>query len=85
MNVRYMGDSALLVETRNSAEAQRLRQALDAKHIPGVRQLVPGYNSLLLAADPLIVDLDVLAKRLPELMRAPLQASLSRRHEIQVR
>jgi len=84
MNARYMGDSALLVETRDSAEAQRLRHALDAERIPGLRQLVPGYSSLLLEADPLVADLDALARRLPELLRAPSQASISRLHEIPV-
>lgn len=85
MNVRYMGDSALLVETHDSVEAQRLRHVLDAEHIPGLRQLVPGYNSLLLAADPLLVDLDALARRLPALLRVPAQAPLTRSHEIPVR
>lgn len=85
MNVRCMGDSALLVETQDSAEAQRLRHVLEAEHIPGLRQLVPGYESLLLAADPLVLDLDALACRLPELMRVPSQAPISRSHEIPVR
>lgn len=85
MNIRYMGDSALLVETRDSAEAQRLRHALDAEHIPGLRQLVPGYSSLLLEADSLVVDLDALVQRLPQLLRVPSQASISRLHEIPVR
>ena len=54
MNIRPMGDSALLVETRDSAEAQKLLRVLAAEDIPGLRQLVPGYASLLLAADPQI-------------------------------
>jgi KipI family sensor histidine kinase inhibitor len=85
MNVHHMGDSALLVETHDSAEAQRLRHALDAEHIPGLRQLVPGYNSLLLAADPLLVELDALARRLPELLQVPSQVLITRSHEIPVR
>lgn len=85
MNVRYMGDGALLVETRDSAEAQRLRHALDAEHIPGLRQLVPGYDSLLIAADPLLTDMDVLTRRLPGLLRLPQQPQVSKQHEIPVR
>ena len=85
MNVRFMGDSALLVETHDSAEAQRLRHILEAEQIPGLRQLVPGYDSLLVAADPLRVDLDALAQRLPRLLRVPAQAPLTRSHEIPVR
>lgn len=85
MKIGYMGDSALLVETRDSAEAQRLRQALDAERLPGLRQLVPGYKSLLVAGDPLIVDLDALARRLPELLRTPSRAPSGRLHEIPVR
>ena len=85
MNVRHMGDGALLVQVRDSAEAQRLRHVLDAEQVPGMRQLVPGYDSLLIAVDPLVTDLDMLARRLPELLRAPQQASISRQHEIPVR
>ena len=85
MNVRYMGDGALLVEVRDSTEAQRLRNALDTERLPGVRQLVPGYDSLLVAADPLIVDLDALARRLPELLRVPVRTPIGRSHEIPVR
>lgn len=85
MNIRPMGDSALLVETRDSAEAQKLRRVLAAEDIPGLRQLVPGYASLLLAADPLVADLDTLTRRLPALLRTPQQAINPRSHEIAVR
>lgn len=85
MNIRPMGDSAILVETRDSAEAQRLRQALMMESIPGLRQLVPGYSSLLLAVDPLVSDLDALARRLPELLRTPQATINARSHEISVR
>lgn len=85
MNIQAMGDSALLVQTRDSAEAQKLRQTLLAESIPGLRQLVPGYNSLLLVADPLVADLDALAQRLPELLRTPQAAGSAKSHEIPVR
>lgn len=85
MNIRPMGDGALLVETRDSAEAQRLRLTLAAESIPGLRQLVPGLDSLLIAVDPLLTDLDALAQRLPELARTPQAAAAPRSHEISVR
>ena len=85
MNIRPMGDSALLVETRDSAEAQKLHRLLAAEAIPGLRQLVPAYDSLLIAADPLIADLEGLSRRLPELARAPQQQLHPKSHEIPVR
>ena len=85
MNLRYMGDAALLVETRDALEAQQLRRALTAENIRGLRQLVPGYSSLLIAVDPLIIDLDTLAERLPELVRTPEPAPVPRMHEIALR
>ena len=85
MNILPMGDGALLVETRDSAEAQKLRLALAAETIPGLRQLVPGSASLLIEANPLLADLDALAQRLPELVRTPQVATPPRTHEISVR
>lgn len=85
MNFRYMGDAAILVETRDGAEAQQLRRALAAQDIPGLRQLVPGYCSLLIAVDPLVADLDALGQRLPELSRTPEPAPAPKLHEIAVR
>lgn len=85
MNIRPMGDAALLVETRDSTEAQKFRQALAAERIPGLRQLIPGYDTLLLCVDPLAVDLDALAERLPGLLRAPQAATNPKTHEIAVR
>ncbi len=84
MNIRPMGDTALLVETRDSVEAQKLRLALAAESIPGLRQLVPGFDSLLIAVDPLLTDLDVLAQRLPELLHTPQAVPAPRTHEIPV-
>ncbi len=84
MNIRPMGDGALLVETRDNIEAQKLRLALAAESIPGLRQLVPGFDSLLIAVDPLSADLDALAQRLPELLRTPQAMPAPRNHEIPV-
>ena len=85
MNLRYMGDAALLVETRDGNEAQQLRRALAAEVIPGLRQMVPGHSSLLIAVDPLVTDLDALAERLPSLLRTPEPAPAPKLHEIGVR
>jgi len=67
MNTRFMGDSALLVETQDSSEAQALRRALLRQSIPGLRELVPGQASLVIVVDPLLADLEALAARLPAL------------------
>lgn len=85
MKVRYLGDSALLVETGDAAAAQDLRRVLLEQCLPGLRQLVPGANSLLIAADPLGTDLEVFARRLPELVRIPAAATATRQHEFGVR
>ena len=79
-----MGDAALLVETGDAASAQELRRVLLEQGLPGLRQLVPGADSLLIAADPLRTDLEALARRLPDLMRTPAQAAAPRQHEFSV-
>ena len=67
MNTRFMGDAALLVETRDAAEAQTLRRTLSCQLIPGLRELVPGQASLLIVVDPLLTNLETLATNLPAL------------------
>jgi KipI family sensor histidine kinase inhibitor len=84
MKSRLVGDSALLVETAGPAEAQALRRALLDRHVPGLRELIPGQASLFIAVDPLRTDLEALAVRLPELGGdAPEPAP--RRHEFRLR
>lgn len=85
MKVRPMGDGAFLVETGSAAAAQELRRVLLEEAPMGLRQLIPGQDSLLVAADPLLTDLDALARRLPELARRPAQSGAPRQHEIPVR
>jgi len=80
-----MGDSALLVETGDAAAAQELRRVLRELTLPGLRQLVPGATSLLIVVNPLLTDLDDLARRLPELRRTPAEALPPRQHEFGVR
>lgn len=84
MKVRLVGDSALLVETADPAEAQALRRALLARHVPGLRELIPGQASLFVAVDPLRTDLEELAARLPEPGTGVAEAA-PRRHEFKVR
>ena len=84
MNVRHMGDAGLLVETEHSDAAQNLRRVLMTQSIQGVRQLVPGYQSLLVVVDPLVTDLDTLAQRLPALLRTSAPAPSIRYHEVPV-
>ncbi|HSC48361.1 MAG TPA: 5-oxoprolinase subunit PxpB [Gammaproteobacteria bacterium] len=84
MKVRYFGDSSLLVETEDATVAQGLRAELLAEAIPGLRELVPGFRSLLVTADPLVTDLEALAQRLQR--RGPPKFSLPvpRQHEFTV-
>ncbi len=84
MKTRFMGDSALLVETDDPAGAQALRRVLLRGSMPGLREIIPGQSSLLIAADPLRVDLDALAARLPELMRDAAPPAAPRQHEFAV-
>jgi KipI family sensor histidine kinase inhibitor len=65
MKTRFMGEGGLLVETADAAEAHALRRALLQRRIPGLRELIPGYTSLLIVADPLSTDMDALAASLP--------------------
>lgn len=66
MKVRAVGEGALLVETAGPAEAQALRRALLKRDIPGLKELIPGQDSLLIAVDPLRTDMEALAAGLPE-------------------
>ncbi|TMR31835.1 5-oxoprolinase subunit PxpB [Actinomadura geliboluensis] len=66
MKVLRAGDAALLVETGDLATAHRLNAALRDDLPPGVVDVVPGEQTVLVMADP-SADLDRLAARLPHL------------------
>ncbi|TDC82847.1 5-oxoprolinase subunit PxpB [Actinomadura sp. 7K507] len=66
MKVLRAGDAALLVETGDLATAHRLNAALRDEPLPGVVDVVPGEQTVLVVADP-SADLDRLAARLPRL------------------
>ena len=83
MKTRFMGEGGLLVETADAAQAHALRRALLQRRIPGLRELIPGYASLLIVADPLSVDMDALAASLPAQLDAG--SRVVRQHEFTVR
>lgn len=85
MRFSYFGDSALLAEVASSAAAQQLRRALLQADIAGVRELVPGYTTLLIEFDPLILDTAKLERRLPKLSEQAPAIWEHREHEIGVR
>jgi KipI family sensor histidine kinase inhibitor len=75
VRLRPAGERALLVEVGELETVHRLHAALAALDPPGVVELVPGYRTLLLVAEPgRAEDLDELATRLPELELPPAEA-----------
>ena len=82
MNLRRMGEGAVLVEVADFAEAHALRRALLESPLPGVRELIPGHSSLLIVADPLSLDMDSVAANLPGIART--SAMPGRLHEFSV-
>jgi KipI family sensor histidine kinase inhibitor len=76
--IRPSGDAALLVELgeRLSPDIARRVRALDAavaaSRLPGLRERIPGYTTLLCEYDPLTADARQLAAHLAELRRAVL-------------
>ena len=85
MKVGFFGDSALLVEVADSIAAQDLRRVLLKEQLAGLRELVPGYDTLLIKFDPLVLDAAKLARRLPKLLERPLAALQGCEHEVSVR
>ncbi|TMR03040.1 5-oxoprolinase subunit PxpB [Actinomadura soli] len=73
MRVLRAGDAALLVETGDLVTAHRLNAALRDDPPPGVVDVVPGEQTVLVIVDP-SADLDRLAARLPQL-RLPEDAA----------
>ncbi len=65
--VRRAGDAALLVETGDLGSAHRLHAAVRAAALPGVVDVVPGGETVLVTVDPRRSDLDRLAASLTAL------------------
>ena len=75
MNLRPAGERALLVEVGELETVHRLHAALRRLDLPWVTELVPGYRTLLVVADPERAGaLDQLAADLPGLKLPPARA-----------
>jgi KipI family sensor histidine kinase inhibitor len=86
VNLRPAGERALLIEVEDLATVHRLRAAVRALEVPGVVELVCGYRTLLVVADPDHAGvLDELAARLPELELPPAEQVVGELVEIPVR
>jgi len=86
VNLRPAGERALLVEVEDLGTVHRLHAALRALDPPGVTELVPGYRTLLVVADPAHAgSLDELAAALPTLELPPAEAVAGDPVEIPVR
>jgi KipI family sensor histidine kinase inhibitor len=85
VRLRPVGERALLVEVGELETVHRLHAALRELDPPGVVELVPGYRTLLVVADPDRAQLlDELAARLPALELPPAEAVAGEPVEIPV-
>jgi KipI family sensor histidine kinase inhibitor len=86
VRLRPAGERGLLVELESLELVHRLHAALRALDPPGVVELVPAYQTLLVVADPERAGtLDELAARLPTLELPPAEAVAGDPVEIPVR
>jgi KipI family sensor histidine kinase inhibitor len=86
LNLRPAGERALLIEVDELETVHRLHAALRAADPPGVVELVPGYRTLLVVADPARADaLNELAAGLAGLELPPAEAVAGEPVEIPVR
>jgi KipI family sensor histidine kinase inhibitor len=85
VRLRPVGERGLLVEVGELETVHRLHAALRELDQPGVVELVPGYRTLLVVADPDQAQLlDELAARLPALELPPAEAVAGEPVEIPV-
>jgi KipI family sensor histidine kinase inhibitor len=85
MKVRVAGERGLLVEVEDLETVHRLHAALRQLDPPGVVELVPGYRTVLIVADPGQAEaLDELAARLPHLELPPAESVAGETVEIPV-
>lgn len=82
MRIRTAGERALLVELADLSTVHRLLAALRAADLPGVEELIPGYATVLVVADPTRLDLDRLRVELPTWDLPP--ADHAGRHLVQI-
>jgi inhibitor of KinA len=85
-----LGDSALLVEFENRIEQSinerciALAEALAARGVAGVRDIVPAYRTVAVYFDPLKTDRSQLQRELQQTIAAPAAATLVPRDVIRV-
>jgi KipI family sensor histidine kinase inhibitor len=85
VRLRPAGERGLLVEVEDLETVHRLHAALRELDPPGVVELVPGYRTVLIVADPAHAGvLDDLAARLPKLELPPAEAVAGETVEIPV-
>jgi KipI family sensor histidine kinase inhibitor len=85
VKLRVAGERGLLVEVDNLETVHRLHAALRELDPPGVVELVPGYRTVLIVADPGQAEaLDELAARLPHLELPPAESVAGETVEIPV-
>jgi KipI family sensor histidine kinase inhibitor len=85
VRVRPAGERGLLVEVDELKNVHRLHAALRELDPPGVVELVPGYRTILIVAEPERAGvLDELAARLPGLELPPAEAVAGETAEIPV-
>jgi KipI family sensor histidine kinase inhibitor len=85
VRLRPAGERGLLVEVGELETVHRLHAALRDLDPPGVVELVPGYRTLLIVADPDRAELlDELAARLPALELPPAESVAGEPVEIPV-
>ena len=85
MRLRPAGERGLLVEVEELETVHRLHAALRRLDLPGVVELVPGYRTVLIVADPERAGvLDELAAGLPGLELPPAGAVAGEAVEIPV-
>lgn len=71
---RVMGDRALLLELGDeisptvNGRVRELFLELDRRRIPGIKEIVPGYSSLMVVYDPLTLPFSLLQKALSGVM-----------------
>jgi KipI family sensor histidine kinase inhibitor len=85
VKLRVAGERGLLVEVDDLETVHRLHAALRELDPPGVVELVPGYRTVLIVADPGQAEvLDELAARLPSLELPPAETVAGETVEIPV-
>ncbi|MEJ5359659.1 MAG: 5-oxoprolinase subunit PxpB [Desulfobacterales bacterium] len=82
LRFRFMGERSVLVELGDRIEpatnrrVHRLMRLLEQENWSGVRELSPGYRSLLVVFDPLQIDPAELTRRIQALVGRPAAGKL---------